>query len=114
MVWLALSPRGISRAFFVPAGLAVNQEVYREKCLRKILVPFIEEQYPDGGYVFWPDKASSHYAKSVTNFLQEKGVNFVLKEDNPTNLPQARPVEDFFGHLDQLVYAKGWEAKTLE
>ena len=33
------------------------------------------------------------------------------KKDNPTNLPQARPIEDFFGTL--LVYAKGWKAENL-
>jgi transposase len=114
MLWIAISPRGLSPPFFVPAGLAVNQYVYRDKCLKKILVPFIKKKYPDGQYLFWPDKASSHYAKSVVDFLQEENVRFVGKDDNPVNLPQARPIEDFFGLLDQMVYDKGWEAENLK
>jgi len=61
-----------------------------------------------------PDKASSHYAKSVTDFLWEKSIPFIQKKDNLTNLPQARPIEDFIGTLDQLVYEKGWKAEILD
>ena len=65
MVWLAISPRGVSAPYFIPSGLAVNQEVYIKECIMKRLEPMIKKYYPDGGYVFWPDLASSHYAKSV-------------------------------------------------
>ena len=41
-------------------------------------------------------------------------INFVHKEINPPNVPQARPIEDFWGYLTQLVYAKGWEAKSVK
>jgi hypothetical protein len=33
---------------------------------------------------------------------------------NPTNVPQIRPIEDFFGMLSSIVYAGGWEAKSHE
>jgi len=76
--------------------------------------PFIRDNYSEGDYLFWPDKASSHYAKTVVDFLRGEHIAFVEKEDNPTNLPQARPIEDFFGYLDQLVYHKGWTAKNTD
>ena len=114
LLWIAVSPRGVSAPYFLPSKNAVNQEVYREECLRRILVPFIREKYPENDYVFWPDKASSHYAKSVTSFLQAEHINFVMKKDNPTNLPQARPIEDFFGYLDQMVYKDGWRAADMK
>ncbi len=52
MVWLAISPRGISKPYFVPSGLAVNQHVYLGECIKKRLEPIIKEYYQDGNYVF--------------------------------------------------------------
>ena len=44
---------------------AVVQAEYQEECLEKILLPFLKEHHADEKYVFWPDKASSHYAKKT-------------------------------------------------
>jgi hypothetical protein len=63
--------------------------------------------------MFWPDKASSHYAEKVVKHLKEQNIRFVSKYRNPTNVPQCRPIEDFFGYLCQKVYDKGWSAKTI-
>ena len=52
MVWLAISPKGVSSLYFVPSGLAVNQEVYLNGCIKKRLEPMIKKYYPSGGYVF--------------------------------------------------------------
>jgi hypothetical protein len=62
--------------------------------------------------VFWPDKASSHYAKVVTQHLDQENVNYVAKEDNPANLPEARSIEDFWAILKGRVYAKAWKAEN--
>ena len=60
LVWIALSPRGMSKPYFAPSGLAINKFDYVGKCIRPKLLPFLQEHYPNGGYVFWPDLASSH------------------------------------------------------
>ena len=67
LVYLAISPREMSRPIFFRTGLAVNQNVYKEKCLKQPLIPFIREKYRHRPYVFWPDLASSHYANSAQN-----------------------------------------------
>ena len=41
-----------------------------------------------------------------------ENINYVQKEINPPNIPQARPIENFWGCLVQKVYENGWEAKT--
>lgn len=114
VLYIVISEQGVSEPFFLTSGLAVNQEVYEKQCLKKHLVPFIKKYYQDGNFVFWPDKASSHYAKKTVEFLNKENITFVPKEHNPTNLPQCRPVEDFFGELSSLVYNKGWRAKTTK
>lgn len=114
MLYVAVSNKGVSEPYFKPSGLAINQEIYQKECLSKILIPFIQKYHTDDDYVFWPDKASSHYAKKTIEFLTNKNIAFVPKERNPTNLPQCRPVEDFFGQLSSLVYKKGWKANSIK
>lgn len=114
MLYIAVSCNGVSEPYFKPSGLAINQEIYRKECLAKILIPFVQKHHADDAYVFWPDKASSHYAKKTIEFLETKNIQFVPKERNPTNLPQCRPIEDFFGQLSSLVYNKGWKAESIK
>ena len=39
-------------------------------------------------------------------------VYYVDKESNPPNVPQSRPIENFWGHLAQKVYEGDWQAST--
>ena len=110
LVWLALSSKGISKPFFVRSKQAINQNVYLDECIKRRLIPFIKK-HPN--HIFWTDLASSHYAKKVLNYLNEQKVNFVEKVDNPANVPEARPVEDFWGDLKRAVYNKNWSAKNV-
>lgn len=113
LVWIAVSDRGISEPLFRKSkSSAINQKVYLAECLQARLLPFINRFHADGNYCFWPDKASSHYANAVLDWLFEENINFVPKDDNPTNLPQARPIENLWGVLAQRVYEGGWTAKS--
>ena len=114
LVYLCFSEKGISKPYFVPSGVAVNQKVYLEECIKKKLIPFIEEHHSEGKYVFWPDLASAHYAKSVVTYLREKKVHFVEKYDNPANLPECRPIENFWSILKGEVYKNNWQAENLD
>ena len=111
MLYIVISDRGISKPWFKPSGLAISQRVYQEECLEKILLPFLKKHHADGKYVFWPDKAFSYYAKKPLEYFEWKQIPYVPKERNPTNLPQCRPIEDFFGSLSALVYKNNWRAK---
>lgn len=113
LVWVAISPRGISKCFIAPSGLAVNKDVYMDECIDKRLIPFIEKYHSDGNYVFWPDLASAHYASAVNAHLTAMEVNFVQKADNPPSVPELRPIENFWSILKGLVYANNWRAKNL-
>lgn len=114
MLYIVISEKGVSKPWFKDGGLAINQIIYQEECLSKILIPFLRDHHSDGNFVFWPDKASSHYAKKTQDFLKAKEIPFVPKDRNPTNLPQCRPIEDFFGILKSLVYKNNWRAKNFE
>jgi len=78
------------------------------------LLPYIRKSYENGEYIFWPDQASSHYAKSVFDHFRDENIDFVEKKDNPANVPEIRPIEDFWSLLKKDVYAKGWKAKNTD
>ncbi len=44
-------------------------------------------------------------------FFQYK-INFISKQVNPSNVPKARPIEDFWSMLADKVYDGSWEAKS--
>lgn len=114
MVWIALSKNGISKPFFAEQQQAITQTTYLNNCIKARLIPFIEEYHRKENVLFWPDLARSHYARQVTDYLDENGIRFVSQQKNPQNCPQARPVESFWSILEQLVYAGGWEAENIE
>jgi len=58
--------------------------------------------------------ASAHYSNIVKERLYEKNVSFVARQDNPPNVPQARPVETVWALLERKVYENNWEAKHLD
>ena len=70
LVWIAVSPNGISEPYIVASGNAINQFIYRDECLSARLLPFIKKYHLDNNYIFWPDLASSHYAETVLDFIK--------------------------------------------
>ena len=57
--------------------------------------------------------ATSYYASSVTEFLEDQNIDLVSKEKNPQYCPQVRSVETFWSILDERIYANRWEVKTI-
>lgn len=114
LMWIAISENGISQPYFQESSTAITSEVYINKCLRPMLIPYLRRNYNQSDYVFWPDLASAHYSKTTIDFLRVNLVNFVEKHDNPPNLPQARPIENFWALLSSRVYNHGWRANSKQ
>lgn len=114
LVWCAISEAGISRPFVGHVrGEAVDANIYTQRCLPKLL-QFIEEHHNNQEIMFWPDLASCHYARTTREWLTRNNIPFVPKVDNPPNVPQARPIENFWALLSRKVYNNGWEAENEE
>jgi len=112
LVSLIISPKGVSKPMFWESGFAINTERYL-KFLRTRLLPFINEHYKDDDYMFWPDLAGAHYAGEVIDFLESENIKYVPKVRNPPNVPEARPIEDFWAILKSLVYEGNWQATSI-
>ena len=81
LVWVAISPIGMSKQHIVPSGQVVKETVYIEKCLRARLVPYINS-LQNNDVIFWPDF-------------------------NSVNAPEVRPIEDFWTKIKRIVYDGG-------
>jgi hypothetical protein len=94
LVWMVISENGVSEPVFFTKGLAVNKQVYIDRCI-PMLEKFIKKHHENEKIVFWPDLASSHYAKDTLAVLQQKNIEYVPKDCNPPNVPQLRSIEKF-------------------
>lgn len=112
LVWIAVSSEGMSKPWFVPSKMAINSTNYLSECIERRLLPFLR-LHKNKKIVFWPDLASSHYAKIVISFLDSEKVKYVAKSENPASVPEARPIEDFWADLKRQVYKGNWQAKNL-
>lgn len=114
LVWLAISPKGVSFPYLHRSKIAIRQDTYLNDCIRRRLLPFIATYHHNDEILFWPDLASSHYAQSVQDCLVENNVPYVTRSQNPPNIPQNRPIESLWSVIEQSVYQGGWEAKNLD
>ena len=48
-----VSTEGVSEPYFKTSGLAINQKMYQEECLLKILIQFIQKHHNNDDYVFF-------------------------------------------------------------
>jgi hypothetical protein len=112
-LWFAVSDKGISDYFIWRQGLAIDGYKYKVYCLQQRLLPYIRQHFPDGNYIFWPDKASAHYAKNVLQYLSSKHIRLVPKVNNPTNVPQCRPIETLHAQIKQRVFADKFHPKSV-
>jgi hypothetical protein len=112
MVWIAMSAKGLSDPFILKSGTAINASLYIKECLNERLVKFIAQHHSDDKYIFWPDLATSHYANLTQAEYSRLKIKVVPKELNPPNVPQVRPIENFWSILKRRVYLNGWTAES--
>lgn len=105
--------RGMSKAVFFESGLAVNADRYIERCL-PLVRDFINTSHRGENAVFWPDLASSYYSKKTLSKMAELNTPYVPKTSNPPNVPQLRPIEDFWANLKRRVYCDNFRSKNVQ
>ena len=114
MLLLCCMKKGCSKSCFLNKGILMNQYTYLKECIQKRVMSFIKQYHTYNNCIFWLDQARAHYAKSVINYLNKNNVNFVHKIDNPVNVPECHPIENFWAILKQQVYKKNWRAKNVK
>jgi hypothetical protein len=108
---------GVSEPVFFKSSFAVNKELYTQytsnKCLL-LLHKFIQKHPNKKKKLFWPDLASANYTKDTLARLQELKIENVPKEENSTNIPQLRQIENFWANLKRKVYSNNYRPKDIK
>ena len=108
---MVVSQKGVSSIYVHHSAIPIKQKMYLNECIRKRLFPFIKYHHKDDNILFGPDLGSSHCSKQVQNLLTAQQINFVQHQQNPSNVPQTRPIETIWSLLEQKVYEGACEAK---
>lgn len=103
-IWQCISSHGHVSDPVVLEG-NINQDIYLKNCVKAGLEAFINRFHKNDKVLFWPDLATCHYAKKVTEYLRKKNIDFVPKDINPPNVPQLRPIEKFWAR-SKSVYSR--------
>jgi len=96
MVWQAMDEFGNVSEPYVSEG-TMTGNIYLEECLKKRLIPFIKALHDVEDVLFWPDLAPPHYTPEAREYLESENVEYVPRNKNPPNVPQARGIEKFWG-----------------
>jgi len=96
MVWGSFSGRGLGTLVVLPKNIRVNQYVYYE---------LLNDHLPDafersGAQIFQQDGAPAHTAKSVIQWLNDCGIDFI--RDWPGNSPDISPIENLWRLIKKL------------
>jgi hypothetical protein len=113
LVWQAMDELGNVSEPFISTG-TITGEVYLNECLKKRLLPFIHQHHKKRKILFWPDMASCHYKKEVIEWLKAEKIEFVAKDQNAPNVPQARPIEKFWALFKAAYKRRKQDAKSLK
>ena len=81
MVWAAVSLEGRSPLIFIASGVKINRDVYIQEILEAGLIPWTDQQYPDGDWTFQPDAATFHTANVTQQWCKEHCPRFVTKKE---------------------------------
>jgi hypothetical protein len=60
------------------------------------------------------DLASAHYTKDSLVWLEELKIEYVPKKENSPNVPQMRPIENFWANLKMKVYSNNYRPKDVK
>lgn len=125
LIWQAITQDGQVSPAYVSTK-TMNSEIYRDKCLKAILLPWLRSLNIQQPILFWPDKATCHYANVTTGFLAANNITYVAKADNPTSVPQCRPIERFWAlcksemvkrdkvTFDPVLFKRRWTAVSKQ
>ncbi len=99
LVWQAIDQFGNTSEPYISEG-TMNGKIYLEECLKKRLIPFLEQYHKKRKILFWPDLATCHYRQDVIQWMNCQNFEFVKRDENAPNVPQVRPIERYWAECE--------------
>ncbi|KAK0426115.1 hypothetical protein QR680_009540 [Steinernema hermaphroditum] len=93
MVWGGISDLGKTKLVFVPKGVKINAETYRELILEGAVIPWAEANAENIDWRLQQDWAPAHGAKKTLDWCRANLPGFWDKEVWPSNSPDLNPLD---------------------
>jgi len=99
MVYGAICKESKSPLYFFEDGERENQENY-ENIISSVLLPWANDFYPEGSFVYYQDNARPHIGKKVMEYLKSK-ISFIPVI--PPYSPDFNPIENVWSIVKNKV-----------
>ena len=93
MVWAGISAEGRIPLVFVPSGVKINANTYKELILEPVVKKLAETMFNNGEFLFQQDGAPAHTARSTQEWLKNEIPGFLSKEEWPPSSPDLNPMD---------------------
>lgn len=102
---------GRTPLIFLPEGVKVNAQVYRERVLEAVFLPWAHDHFADNPYTFQQDSGPSHKARVNQEWLHVNTPAFITTAEWPPYSPDLNPM-DFciWGYLQSKVSSKQYQS----
>lgn len=107
-VWGWISSRGMGVVWRIEGRFVAL--TYRE-ILENIMVPSVEQLYPENNYIFQHDNCPVHTANIVTQWIQNAHIESLPW---PSNSPDINPIENIWGVIVKRLYRRNFMPQNSE
>ena len=93
--WLGrlISSIGRTPLIFVPAGVKIDTQTYRERILEQVIQDLSKTMFSGKPFVFQQDGAPAHTSNATQAWLRSNNPDFIKKEEWPPYSPDLNPMD---------------------
>ena len=107
MVWAGVSASCRTNLIFVPQGVKINSEIYKELILKPEIKGAGLMLFNNEEWIFQQDSASAHASNATQSWLRAENIEFISKEEWPPSSPDLNLLEySIWGILQTRACAK--------
>ena len=93
MVWGGVSANARTNLIFVPQGVKINSATYQKLILEPEISVAGQNLFRNNTWIFQQDSAPAHASKSTQDWLREKKIEFISKDEWPPSSPDLNPLD---------------------
>ena len=95
MVWGGISFNGRTELVIIDSNERINSKIYQEKVWTPFLKTEKQKLFGKKKFLWHHDSAPCHTSKSTINFMKERRLKFITKDEWMPKSPDACPMDYF-------------------